>query len=228
MAKILIIETTTEICSVSISEAGKLLALEENFEGFNHASKLTIFIQNCLNKSGLQMNDLDAIAFSQGPGSYTGLRIGVSVAKGICYALNKPMIAVDPLAGMAEACAKKEGLTEALFCPMIDARRMEVYTAIFDFENKIVDPLQALIVDQNSFQSYFEKGKTIVFCGNGSEKCQPIIDSSQAQFNSIQCSSKHLISQAELRFKNKNFEDIAYFSPLYFKAPNITLPKRIL
>lgn len=228
MAKILIIETTTEICSVCISEDGNLLSIAESFEGYNHASNLTIFIQNCLDESNLQMNDLDAVAFSQGPGSYTGLRIGVSVAKGICYALNKPMIAVDPLAGMAEICAADEGLKDALYCPMIDARRMEVYTAIFDSENKIVDHLQALIVNENSFQSYFEKGKTIVFCGNGSEKCQPIIDSSQAQFNSIQCSSKHLISQAESKFKNQTFEDIAYFSPLYFKAPNITLPKRIL
>ena len=228
MAKILIIETTTEICSVCICEDGNLVTIAESFEGYNHASNLTMFIQKCLDEANMKMDDLDAVAFSQGPGSYTGLRIGVSAVKGICYTLNKPMITVDPLAGMANVCATKLGLTDALYCPMIDARRMEVYTAIFDFENNIVDHLQALIVDKNSFQSYFENGKTIVFCGNGSEKCQSVIESSQTQFNPIQCSSKHLISQAESRFKNQTFEDIAYFSPLYFKAPNITLPKKIL
>ena len=228
MAKILNIETSTEICSVCISENGKLLAIAESHEGFNHASNLTLFIQKCLKEAKLQMQDLDAVAFSKGPGSYTGLRIGVSAAKGICYALNKPLIAVETLTAMASVSAAKEQIQNALYCPMIDARRMEVYTALYNFENEKVKDLQALIIDSESFLPHFNEGKQIVFCGNGSEKCKAIIKTPQAIFSSIQCSSAHLISHAEKQFKSKTFEDIAYFSPLYFKAPNITLPKKIL
>ena len=227
MAKILNIETSTEICSVCISENAQLLAIAESHEGYNHSSNLTIFIQKCLKEAKLKMEDIDAIALSQGPGSYTGLRIGVSVAKGICYALNKPMIAVDTLQALAFAAAEKHK-TDVLFCPMIDARRMEVYTAIYNLENEIVDHLQAKIIDSNSFINYFEEGKKILFCGNGAEKCKEVISSPNAQFSSIKCSAKHLISISEEHFKRQTFEDIAYFSPLYFKAPNITLPKKIL
>jgi len=227
MAKILNIETSTEICSICISENGQLLAIAESHEGYNHASNLTIFIQKCLKEAKLKMENLDAIALSQGPGSYTGLRIGVSVAKGICYALNKPLIAVDTLQAIAFAAAI-DHTSDVLFCPMIDARRMEVYTAIYNSENEIVDHLQAKIIDSNSFINYFNEGKKILFCGNGAEKCKEVITSPSAQFSSIKCSSKHLISLSEKRFKRQTFEDIAYFSPLYFKAPNITLPKKIL
>ena len=227
MAKILNIETSTDICSVCISEDGKLLAIAESHEGYNHASKLTIFIQKCLDEIGIKMDDIEAVALSQGPGSYTGLRIGVSVAKGICYALNKPMIAVDTLQAIAFACAQNNQ-TDILYCPMIDARRMEVYTAIYNIENNIVDYLQAKIIDTNSYKNYFAEGKKIMFCGNGAEKCKPIITSSNALFSSIKCSSAHLISLSEKKFKTQTFEDIAYFEPLYFKAPNITLPKRVL
>ena len=228
MAKILNIETSTEICSVCISENGNLLSIAESHEGYNHATNLTMFIQKCLKKVGFQMQDLDAIAFSKGPGSYTGLRIGVSAAKGICYALNKPLLAIDTLSAMANACATKEQLDDALYCPMIDARRMEVYTALFNLKNEKVKDLQALIIDSESFQPEFKEGKQIVFCGNGSKKCKDIFTNPQAIFSTIQCSSAYLIPLAEKQFENQTFEDIAYFSPLYFKAPNITLPKKIL
>ena len=227
MAIILNIETSTEICSVCISENGQLLAFSESHEGYNHASNLTIFIQKCLKDASLDMEALDAVALSQGPGSYTGLRIGVSVAKGICYALNKPLIVVDTLQALALASLKKND-KEILYCPMIDARRMEVYTAIYDSNNKIVDHLQAKIIDADAFQNYFDEGKKILFSGNGAEKCKPIIVSNNALFSSIKCSSKHLIPISEQQFKNKKFEDIAYYEPLYLKAPNITLPKKIL
>lgn len=227
MAKILNIETSTEICSVCISDNGQLLAFSESHEGYNHASNLTIFIQKCLKDAGLKMEELDAVALSQGPGSYTGLRIGVSVAKGICYALNKPMIAVSTLQALALASIN-EHEKEILYCPMIDARRMEVYTAIYDSNNKMVDHLQAKIIDADSFQNYFNEGKKILFSGNGAEKCKPIIISNNALYSSIKCSAKHLIPISEQQFKSEKFEDIAYFEPLYFKAPNITLPKKIL
>ena len=227
MAKILNIETSTDICSVCISENGKLLALAESREGYNHAAKLTTFIQKCLDEVGIKMDDIDAVALSQGPGSYTGLRIGVSVAKGICYALSKPMIAVDTLQAIAFACAQ-ENQADILYCPMIDARRMEVYTAIYDIKNNIVDHLQAKIIDADSYKNYFEEGKKIMFCGNGAEKCQPVITSSNAFFSAIKCSSTHLISLSEKKFETQVFEDTSYFEPLYFKAPNITFPKRIL
>ena len=147
MPKILCIETATEICSVCLSIDGEAVALAETDKGFSHASTLTILIQKCLEEANLTLDNLDAVALSQGPGSYTGLRIGVSVAKGICYALNKPMIAIDTLEALAWACAKEEK-QEAHYCPMIDARRMEVYTAMYNLKGEEEQSVNALILDE--------------------------------------------------------------------------------
>lgn len=227
MPRILNIETATDICSVCLSEEGQVISFAENNEGYSHASTLTILIQKCLKEANITLEELDAVAISQGPGSYTGLRIGVSVAKGICYALDKPLIAIDTLQALAWACAKGEQ-KEAHYCAMIDARRMEVYTAMYDFKNREEQAVSALIVEENSFQSYFEKEETIIFCGNGADKCKSILTSPFAQFSPIICSAKHLSSLSKEKFEQSDFCDIAYFSPLYYKSPNITIPKKIL
>lgn len=225
--KILNIETATDMCSVCISHNGQILAYAEGEKGFNHASILTILIQDCLKKIKFKLEELDAVAISQGPGSYTGLRIGVSVAKGICYALDKPLIAIDTLKSLAWACAKNEK-EDVLYCPMIDARRMEVYTATYDHNNKETEAVSAKIIDKNSFSEYFDNEQTIIFCGNGSEKCKPVLTSPHAKFSPILCSAKHLSSLSKKYFEEDKFSDVAYFSPLYYKSPNITIPKKIL
>lgn len=227
MSKILCIETATEICSVSLSHDGKTIALAETDKGFSHASTLTILIQKCLDETNLSLNDLDAIAISQGPGSYTGLRIGVSVAKGICYALDKPMIAIDTLEALAWACANEEK-QDAHYCPMIDARRMEVYTAMYNLQGEEEQSVNALIVEKDAFEDIFAKEKTIIFCGNGAQKCKPVLTSHFAKFSPVICSAKHLSFLAKKHFDESKFCDVAYFSPLYYKSPNITIPKKIL
>ncbi|MEM6965537.1 MAG: tRNA (adenosine(37)-N6)-threonylcarbamoyltransferase complex dimerization subunit type 1 TsaB [Bacteroidota bacterium] len=228
MPKILNIETATDVCSICLSNNGKIVAYAEGESGFNHASVITILIQKCLQQATYKLSELDAVALSQGPGSYTGLRIGVSVAKGICYALDKPLIAIDTLRALAWACAAKNEKQEVLYCPMIDARRMEVYTAMYDSNNQETEAVQAKIIDENAFWEYFDNEQTIVFCGNGSEKCQPILRSPFAQFSPIVCSAKHLNFLSKKSFEEGEFSDVAYFSPLYYKSPNITIPKKIL
>lgn len=227
MSKILCIETATDICSVCLSIDGAPTCLSETAQGFSHASKLTLLIEECLNKASLTLNDIDAVAVSQGPGSYTGLRIGVSVAKGICYALDKPMIAIDTLEALAWACANEEK-QDVHFCPMIDARRMEVYTAMYNLQGKEEQSVNALIVDEQAFEDIFSRAETIFFCGNGSEKCKPILTSPFAKFSNIICSAKHLSFLAKKYFDEEKFSDTAYFSPLYYKSPNITIPRKIL
>ena len=227
MPKILNIETATDICSVSFCEDGKVISFQENKEGYTHASTLTILIQKCLDEAGTTLDALDAVAVSQGPGSYTGLRIGVSVAKGICYALNKPLIAVDTLKAIAWACAQKMQ-ENVLYCPMIDARRMEVYTSLFTLENEEKQPVNALIVDENSFQDFFTKGEKIIFCGNGAEKCKSVLTSPLANFSPLVCSAKHLSFLSNMYYLQGNFSDVGYFKPHYLKAVNVTIPKKIL
>ena len=227
MSNILCIETATDICSVSLSHEGETIALAETVKGFSHASTLTILIQECLAKVNLILADLDAVAISQGPGSYTGLRIGVSVAKGICYALEKPLIAIDTLEALAWACANHEK-QEAHYCPMIDARRMEVYTAMYNLMGEEEQGVNALIVEENVFDDFFLREETIIFCGNGAEKCQQILTSSFAKFSPIICSAKHLSFLAKKYFDENKFSDVAYFSPLYYKSPNITIPRKVL
>lgn len=227
MSKILCLETATGICSVSLSHNGKTIALAETDKGFSHASTLTILIQKCLDEVNLTLKGVDAVALSQGPGSYTGLRIGVSVAKGICFALNKPMIAIDTLEALAWACANEEK-QDVHYCPMIDARRMEVYTAMYNLRNEEEQSVNALIIESNAFEDTFTKKETIIFCGNGAEKCKPILTSPFAKFSPIICSAKHLSFLAKKYFDESKFCDVAYFSPLYYKSPNITIPRKIL
>lgn len=225
MPLILHIETTTDICSIGISQDEQLLALQEITQFSDHASKITLLIEACLQEAHLTLKDLDAVAVSQGPGSYTALRIGISTAKGICYALNKPLIAVDTLQALALATFKTEQ-KDALYCPMIDARRMEVYCAIFDKNNEVLQEAAALTIEADTFDKYFKKDENIVFSGSGAEKCKTVLIAELAHFSPVVCSAKHLISLALQAFQNQQFADLAYFEPFYLKPPNITTPRK--
>jgi tRNA threonylcarbamoyladenosine biosynthesis protein TsaB len=225
MSIILGIETSTKICSVAISDGKKLLAKKEEGGDYSHSEKLTVFIQEVLSDASLTLKDVDAIAVSKGPGSYTGLRIGVSVAKGLCYSLDKPLIAVDTL----QAMAKNPSLSGDLFCPMIDARRMEVYTALYNNENKIVEPITAKIIDEDSFSDVLQSNK-VLFFGDGSAKCQEALGgNSNAIFSEKGLPSAQYINEIAVdKFEKEEFEDVAYFEPYYLKDFIATTPKKLL
>lgn len=227
MANVLLIETSTRVCSVGVASHGQLLSLREDFSAnYSHSALLTVFIEEALKNANLTIKQLNAVAVSQGPGSYTGLRIGVSAAKGVCYALDIPLLAVDTLKAMAMQCLniKTEALQPLgpdslpiLLCPMIDARRMEVYHALFDFELKSVVPTQAKIIDNNSFADLL-KNHRIAFFGDGAEKCQNIIQHSNAVFfNDVFPSVKGMLTEACEKLHRSEFVDVAYFEPFYLK-----------
>lgn len=227
LSLILNIETTTDTCSICISKDLEILALRENDNFTDHAAQITLMIEACCQEANISLEDLDAVAVSAGPGSYTALRIGVSTAKGICYALDKPLIAVDTLQALALATSERVK-RDALYCPMIDARRMDVYAAIFDKENRLVREAEALKIEPTTFDEYFSKGHDIVLSGNGARKSKAIITSPQAHFSPVVCSATHLVSLAVKAFEQKQFADLAYFEPFYLKPPNITTPKKNL
>ena len=228
MCLILNIETSTEVCSIGLAKEGILLSLQESEEPYQHASQITLLIAKCMEEAGYKLQDLDAVAISTGPGSYTSLRVGTSTAKGICYALDKPLIAINTLQSLAHASLEAGLSVDTLFCPMIDARRMEVYTALFDDQLNEVKPLQALIVEEDSFDRFFEKNIPIVFSGNGAPKCKTVLKHPLASFFPQLCSAKHLIKSSKESFQSQQFVDVAHYKPNYFKAPNITKPKKIL
>lgn len=225
---ILHIESATDVCSVCISKGEELAAIREADGRNEHSRVMTLLIQECLKEAELSIHEMDAVAVSSGPGSYTSLRVGTSVAKGICYALEKPLITVDTLQSLALAALSEEKEREALYCPMIDARRMDVYTRLFDGENRAVTKTEAETIDSYSYQSYFESGKKIFFCGNGAEKCRPLIGQSPFScFSHITtCTSKFMIPLAIQAFASENWANLAYYVPLYFKSPNITIPRK--
>lgn len=229
MSLILGIETSTKICSVAISDGEKLLALEEEGGEYSHSEKLTVFIQKVLDKAGVKLSAIDAVAVSKGPGSYTGLRIGVSVAKGLCYALDKPLIAVDTLQAMAKNAALNCGDTEALYSPMIDARRMEVYTALYNGNNKPLTDITAKIIDEHSFVEELSNQK-IIFFGDGSAKCAEVLGKHpNAIFSDKGMPSAAFVNQLALEnFRQQKFEDVAYFEPYYLKDFVATTPKKLL
>ncbi|MCX6290455.1 MAG: tRNA (adenosine(37)-N6)-threonylcarbamoyltransferase complex dimerization subunit type 1 TsaB, partial [Bacteroidetes bacterium] len=207
VALILHIETATTVCSVALAQDGKLLSLKEENKGFTHAENITLFISHVLKESGKLISDLDAVAVSSGPGSYTGLRIGFSTAKGICYALEKPLLSVSSLKSLAANALKKIVLPvphAALFCPMIDARRMEVYGAMYNEHLNDVEKVSAKIIDENSFSDAL-KEKVIYFFGDGAEKCKTILaHHPNAIFvDDVFPSASSMISMAEEKFRNK-------------------------
>jgi len=214
---ILSIETATNVCSVALTKGKQTIAIEETEIENSHSRKLTLFIQDVCKRAKVKLEDVDAIAVSSGPGSYTGLRIGVSVAKGLCFALEKPLIAVETLHAMALnfVMQKKEELNpNVLLCPMIDARRMEVYSALFSTSNKRITKTDAIIIDENSFSDFSDK-KLLIF-GDGAEKLKDVIPHTEYIPN-VYPTAKTIGIIAEEKFINQDFEDVAYFEPFYLK-----------
>lgn len=228
MATIINIDTSTEVCSVSLSKDGKLIDLKENKDGLKHAQLVTIYIQDLLKEANIDIQNLDAVAVSKGPGSYTGLRIGVSTAKGVCYGANIPLIAIETLQTLTEGAinAIDEPINDAWFCPMIDARRMEVYNAFYDINNNKTIEIAATIIEEDSFKKILDERK-VYFFGNGSEKCKDTIKHPNAIFiNNISNSALNMITLAHKAFNNQSFEDVAYFEPFYLKDFVATTPKK--
>jgi tRNA threonylcarbamoyladenosine biosynthesis protein TsaB len=227
MSLILNIETATEICSVSLAKEGKLIALKEHNEGLKHAKLLTVYIEEIFKENNVSIKELNAVAVSKGPGSYTGLRIGVSAAKGIAYAGNIPLIAVSTLQAMAHGVTTGSGFDKNTWlCPMIDARRMEVYSAFFDLNNTKQKEISADIIDENSYADILNQ-RQVIFFGNGAEKCKKTIQSPNAQFiDDVSCSAEHMIELSYKAFQNKQFEDVAYFEPFYLKDFIATAPRK--
>lgn len=228
---ILCIETATSTCSVALSDGHKLLGLREAQEPNMHASALTVFIQELMADYGITFDALSAIAVSKGPGSYTGLRIGVSVAKGLCYALNIPLISVNSLRAMAQGyiADQVEQPKGQILCPMIDARRMEVYVAMFDTHLKEMEETKALIVDTASFDSWTANGQQVVLFGTGADKLAQLFEKHDGVevVLGFQNSAAHIIPLAWQKFKDQAFEDVAYFEPLYLKDFVATTPKKM-
>ncbi|SMD03556.1 tRNA (adenosine(37)-N6)-threonylcarbamoyltransferase complex dimerization subunit type 1 TsaB [Pedobacter africanus] len=225
MATILQIETATQVCSAAISRNGETIALKEQMASNIHAGSLTLFIKAAMDMAGLQFKDLDAIAVSKGPGSYTGLRIGVSTAKGLCYALDKPLIAIDTLKMMAQGFLSSNAGYSGLVCPMIDARRMEVFTAVFDVALNAVRPVEAKIIDAESFAAELGLAQ-ITFIGDGAMKCETVLEQANARFIPDNFNSASNMSQlADAAYSAGRFEDVAYFEPFYLKDFVATTPK---
>lgn len=225
MCTILQLETATPVCSVALSINGKTVAQKEETAHNIHAAKLTLFIEEVMGQAHLTFNDLDAVAVSKGPGSYTGLRIGVSTAKGLCFALDKPLIAINTLKMMAAGFLQQNPGFKGLICPMIDARRMEVFTGVYDGDLTEIEPTNAKIIDDNSFIDLLAQND-IAFIGNGAEKCQALINHTNAQFLSANFNSAtYMSSLANLAFMDNKFEDVAYFEPFYLKDFVFTTPK---
>lgn len=233
MSLLLNIETSTAVCSVALSKNGKLLHLKEDTAGMKHASHLSVFIEEVLQENNLKVTDLDAVAISMGPGSYTGLRIGVSTAKGICYGADIPLIAVSTLQSLTQLVLQQKeqlkhikNIDSAYFCPMIDARRMEVYTAFYNNKTEQQREISADIIDENSFADEL-KNREIVFFGDGAEKCKSALQSNSGIFiDNIQASALGMIALSEEKFKQQQFEDVAYFEPFYLKDFVATTPKK--
>ena len=229
MSKILNIETSTTVCSVSISEDGACKCFRENFNGNNHSELIGVFVQEALAESGFQPKDLDAVALSIGPGSYTGLRIGTSFAKGLCYGSDLKLITIPTLKIIAQNAKEKYNIeSDALLCPMIDARRMEVYNCIYDANLNQVRETQPEIINENSFAEIL-KDKKIYFFGNGAEKCKPFITHENAIFISeVYPLATSMVTLSQAAFEIEDFADVAYFEPFYLKAAHVTVPKNQL
>ena len=216
MSIILHIETATRNCSVALSHSGKLLALKENYsENYSHSEQLHGFIQKVLKKADMQASFIDAVAVSKGPGSYTGLRIGVAAAKGICFGLEIPLIAVNSLQIL---CEKYHNNNQALLFPMFDARRMEVYAMVLNEKKEILRPTFAQIVGEDSFNE-FSSDLRWVFMGEGAKKCKKVLNAPHIEYRTdiTYPSAAEMVPLASSAFKSKNFEDVAYFEPFYLK-----------
>ena len=233
MALILCIETGTDICSVGIVNNGELISLRESDSGRDHAKKVAVFVDELLSENNIDPEQIDAVAVGEGPGSYTGLRIGVSFAKGLCYGLGKPLIAVSSLAALTAVAIEdyKAGILDienwdsALLCPMIDARRMEVYTQVFDSKANPLNDVTAEVVDENTLAELRAKTENFVIFGSGAAKCAEVLG---AKLIEITPSVRGMAAIAEKKYTNGDFADVAYFEPYYLKDFVVTTSKKKL
>ncbi len=225
MSTILQIETATQVCSVAIAINGETIALKEEAAQNIHASSLTLFIEEAMESAKLNYADLDAVAVSKGPGSYTGLRIGVSTAKGLCFALDKPLIGIPTLEMMANGFLLQNPNYGGLVCPMIDARRMEVFTAVYTNHLVEFETVNAKIVDEKSFILELDN-HFVTFIGDGAEKCKGVLEHQNAHFSTANFNSAaNMSTLAKKAFDEQFFEDVAYFEPFYLKDFVFTTPK---
>ena len=230
MAVILNIETSTEVCSVALTSEGQVLDHRENYEGQTHATLLSQYVKEMLEYARTREMKIDAIAVSIGPGSYTGLRIGLSEAKGLAFGLQVPLIGVNTLQLMTVGTMFNHFIEEdnVLYVPMIDARRMEVYTAAYNAAlEPVLDP-QAMILDENSFSNLLEQGYTLVVMGNGSDKARQVLTHDRVRFiGGIKPVAVEMLALAEKAWREQQFLDVAYSTPLYLKEFQATRPKRV-
>lgn len=232
MAYILHLETATKVCSVALAKDGVLVSFMETTIANSHSSLITSYVDEVIKTAGISLFELNAVSISMGPGSYTGLRIGVSSAKGFCYALNIPLIAINTLQSMANFYATEHSCkldTDTLLCPMIDARRMEVFTALFDNKVSFIKETSAEIINEQSFQKELKLCK-IIFFGDGAEKCkQSLSINHNAIFDeNFSVSSKGMISIAWKKYLDNQFENVAYFEPYYLKDFIATIPRKMI
>lgn len=234
MSLILCIETGTDVCSVGIARDGELLSLRESDEGRDHARKVGVFVDELLHETGIAPDDLDAVAVGKGPGSYTGLRIGVSFAKGLCYGLQKPLLAVGSLDALVEVAREdyEAGIIsvdrweEARLCPMVDARRMEVYAQVFDTQGKALTEVSAEVITADSFAEWRNDGRPFVIFGSGARKCAEVLQG--AICVEVTPSARGLARLAQQALDEGRKEDIAYFEPFYLKDFVVTTSKKKL
>ena len=227
MAFIISIETSTPVCSIAIHHDGQLLAQELIQKEQSHSSTLNPAIDHLLSMCDLRLNDISAVAISKGPGSYTGLRIGTSTAKGLCYAMDIPLIAINTLEAMAHNVSRFN-VSEAMLCPMLDARRMEVYAMLFDSNLNVLEETKPVILDNDSYHDHL-KSKEIMFFGNGASKVKKVIDNSNARIIEVVIPEAQYIGDlAYKKFVENEFEDTAYFEPFYLKEFMATKPKSML
>lgn len=229
MSLIINLETSTTVCSVSLAENGQILATREDLNGRNHAALLTSFIGDVLDTAGRKPDELSAVAVSRGPGSYTGLRIGVSVAKGMAYALSVPLLSVETLKMMASGYLEENPAFKnepgILLCPVIDARRMEVYSALYSTRVEQAREVKAEVIVEKSFNDELRSNRLIIF-GDGARKCRDVLKSGRITIDEKFCiSSRHMVHLSFQKLENKEFEDVAYFEPFYLKDFIATIPK---
>ncbi len=226
MAVILYIETATRNCSVALGRDEECLFRLLSQDGPSHASRLGAYVDEALRFAKKNSLALEAVAVSCGPGSYTGLRIGVSMAKGLCYALGIPLVFVPTLRILAQAVQEEAFAKDAYVCPMIDARRMEVYTQVYNADGKSLNEVQAMIVDEESFNNIPED-KSLILIGDGAAKCMPVIQRKNIIYKEVTLQAEYMIRHALEAFREYRFEDIAYCEPFYLKEFQATIPTKL-
>jgi tRNA threonylcarbamoyladenosine biosynthesis protein TsaB len=217
VATLLLIETSSNVCSVALSANNKVIACNEHTEGKNHATVITLYIEETIKQAGILLNDIDAVVVDAGPGSYTGLRIGLSTAKGLCFALDKPLILVDSLTALCTGVLEHRKLKnmKTLICPVIDNRRDEIFYALYNSSGKILHPISLSKTGDEDFLQILKRDD-IIFTGSGIDKVMKA-DTSNHSYTPIALSAKYLLKTAEEKFLKKDFADLAYSEPFYYK-----------